>query len=87
MIAFVKHYVGDLKMPPSKLILAFGVLLAPDLREHATEEDYLELLKMALSRASVCWFSRHALSLTGNVIDFASARSSRNTTPSLMRSP
>jgi len=50
MISFLKKYVGTQNIPPSKLLLAFGVLLAPDLRAQITEEDCIALLKQAISR-------------------------------------
>ncbi|EJU03647.1 SIR2-domain-containing protein [Dacryopinax primogenitus] len=50
MMAFLQRYVGQLDIPPSKLLLAFGVLLAPDLRSQLTEEHYIALLKQAISR-------------------------------------
>ncbi|KZP01595.1 SIR2-domain-containing protein [Calocera viscosa TUFC12733] len=50
MVSFLRKYIVEQEIPPSKLLYAFGVLLAPDLRAQITEEDYLTLLKQAISR-------------------------------------
>ncbi|KZT59502.1 SIR2-domain-containing protein [Calocera cornea HHB12733] len=50
MVAFLRKYIGEAGIPPSKLLLAFGVLLAPDLREQLTNEECLTVLRQAISR-------------------------------------